>query len=83
MQELVFFFNSYLYKLDPTNDIRIFDGDSLFIPKLINPNPSQIANNLYEDALLSLNKAQKINSDLIEIYFSKSSIYLYSIFNIS
>ena len=37
---------------------------------------AQIANNLYEDALLSLKKAQKINSDLIEIYFSKSTIYL-------
>ena len=37
---------------------------------------AQIANKLYNDALLSLKKAQKINSDLIEIYFSKSSIYL-------
>ena len=35
-------FNSYLYKSDPTNDIRIFDGDTLFFPKLSKPNPNQI-----------------------------------------
>ena len=34
-------FNSYLEQ-NPTNDIRIFDGDSLFIPKLTKANPSQI-----------------------------------------
>ena len=35
-------FNSYLFESDPTNDIRIFDGDSLFIPKLIKSDPNQI-----------------------------------------
>tara|TARA_B100000886_G_scaffold304172_1_gene235252 strand:- start:952 stop:2199 length:1248 start_codon:yes stop_codon:yes gene_type:complete len=34
--------NSYLYKLESTNDIRIFDGDILFFPKLSKPNPNQI-----------------------------------------
>ena len=36
-------FNSYLNESDPTNDIRLFDGDSLFFPKLSKSNPSQIA----------------------------------------
>ena len=35
-------FNSYLYELDPVNDIRIFDGDNLFIPQLTEPKPQQI-----------------------------------------
>ncbi len=35
-------FNSYLNDSDDTNDIRIFDGDSLFFPKLGKSNPSQI-----------------------------------------
>ena len=35
-------FNAYLYKSDPTNDIRIFDGDTLFFPKLSKINPNQI-----------------------------------------
>ncbi len=35
-------FSAYLEEYDPTNDIRIFDGDSLFFPKLSKPNPSQI-----------------------------------------
>ena len=35
-------FNSYLNESDPTNDIRIFDGDSLFFPKLSKNDPSQI-----------------------------------------
>ena len=35
-------FNSYLNELDPTNDIRIFDGDSLFFPKLSKVDPNQI-----------------------------------------
>jgi len=35
-------FYSYLYDLDPINDIRIFDGDSLFIPELSNPVNDQI-----------------------------------------
>ena len=35
-------FNSYVYETDPTNDIRIFDGDSLFIPKLSKSIPNQI-----------------------------------------
>ena len=37
---------------------------------------AQIANKLYEDALISLNKAQKINPNMGEIFFAKSSIYL-------
>ena len=35
-------FNSYLNDLDETNDIRIFDGDSLFFPKLSKSDPNQI-----------------------------------------
>ena len=35
-------FNSYVNSSDTSNDIRIFDGDSLFFPKLDNKNPSQI-----------------------------------------
>ena len=31
-------FNSYLNETDPTNDIRIFDGDSLIFPKLSKAN---------------------------------------------
>ena len=34
--------NAYLDKSDPTNDIRIFDGDSLFFPKLSKTNSKQI-----------------------------------------
>ena len=37
---------------------------------------AQIANKLYEDALISLNKAQNINPKMSEIYFVKSNIYL-------
>ena len=37
---------------------------------------TQIANKLYDDALISLNNAQKINPKLGEIYFAKSTIYL-------
>ena len=37
---------------------------------------TQIANKLYDDALFSLNNAQKINPNMGEIYFAKSSIYL-------
>tara|TARA_S200000501_G_scaffold10123_1_gene9137 strand:- start:143 stop:1045 length:903 start_codon:yes stop_codon:yes gene_type:complete len=37
---------------------------------------AQIASKLYNDALISLNKAQKINPLKSEIYFAKSSIYL-------
>ena len=37
---------------------------------------TQLANELYEQALGSLNKAQKINSNIGEIYFAKSNIYL-------
>ena len=37
---------------------------------------AQIANNLDEDALISLKNAQKINPKLGEIYFAQSSIYL-------
>ncbi len=37
---------------------------------------TQIANKLYDDALTSLNNAQKINPKMGEIYFAKSTIYL-------
>ena len=37
---------------------------------------AQIANELYEDALISLNKAEKLNSNIGEIYFTKSTIFL-------
>ena len=37
---------------------------------------AQIANKLYDDALISLNNAQKINPLMSEIYFAKSNIYL-------
>ena len=36
----------------------------------------QIANNLYEQALNSLHKAERLNSNISEIYFAKSNIYL-------
>ncbi len=39
-------FNDYLYKSDPTNDLRIFDGDTLFFPKLSKPNPNQISKSI-------------------------------------
>ncbi len=35
-------FNPYLNDSDASNDIRIFDGDSLFFPKLNKSDPSQI-----------------------------------------
>jgi len=37
---------------------------------------AQIASKLYEDALISLNKAQELNPEMGEIFFAKSSIYL-------
>ena len=37
---------------------------------------AQLANELYDDALISLNNAQKINPKMSEIYFIKSNIYL-------
>ena len=37
---------------------------------------AQIANQLYDDALISLNNAQKINPNIGETYFAKSTIYL-------
>ena len=37
---------------------------------------AQIANKLYDNALISLNNAQKINPKMSEIYFAKGSIYL-------
>ena len=37
---------------------------------------AQIANKLYEEALISLNNAQEINPKIAEIYFAKSTIYL-------
>ena len=35
-------FNSYIKQSDPTSDIRIFDGDTFFFPKLSKKDPSQI-----------------------------------------
>ncbi len=35
-------FNAYVNAFDPTNDIRIFDGDTLYFPKLSKADPSQI-----------------------------------------
>jgi len=37
---------------------------------------AQVANKLYKNALNSLDKAQKINTNSSEIYFAKSNIYL-------
>ena len=37
---------------------------------------AQIANKLYEDALISLNNAQQINPKMGEVYFAQSTIYL-------
>ena len=37
---------------------------------------AQIANKLYEEALISLKKAEKINPNLSEIFFSKSNIFI-------
>ena len=41
--------NSYLNESDPTNDIRIFDGDSLFFPKLSKADPNQIPKSVFLD----------------------------------
>tara|TARA_A100001388_G_C28746720_1_gene489874 strand:+ start:145 stop:1344 length:1200 start_codon:yes stop_codon:yes gene_type:complete len=35
-------FNSYINEFDPTYDIRLFDGDSIFLPKLNTSSPTQI-----------------------------------------
>ena len=37
---------------------------------------TQVANELYKEALVSLNKAENLNSNISEIYFAKSNIYL-------
>ena len=37
---------------------------------------AQIANELYDNALISLNNAEKINPKMSEIYFAKGNIYL-------
>ena len=37
---------------------------------------AQIVNELYENALISLKKAEKINPDISEIYFARSSIFI-------
>ena len=37
---------------------------------------TQVANNLYKEALSSLNKAQNLNPNISEIYFAQSNIYL-------
>ncbi len=39
-------FNAYVNESDPTNDIRIFDGDSLFFPKLIKKDQTQISKSI-------------------------------------
>jgi len=39
-------FNPYIKQSDPSNDIRIFDGDTLFFPKLSKSNPNQIPNSI-------------------------------------
>ncbi len=39
-------FYAYINKSDPTNDIRIFDGDSLFFPKLSKKDPDQISKSI-------------------------------------
>ena len=39
-------FNAYLNDSDDTNDIRIFDGDTLFFPKLSKSNQSQISKSI-------------------------------------
>ena len=35
-------FNSYINEFDPTYDIRLFDGDRIFLPKLKKSSPTQI-----------------------------------------
>ena len=35
-------FNPFIKQSDPTNDIRIFDGDAFFFPKLSKTDPNQI-----------------------------------------
>ena len=37
---------SYIYNYDPTFDIRIFDGDIIYIPSLDKPNPNLIRNSV-------------------------------------
>ena len=39
-------FNNYLNASDTAKDIRIFDGDSLFFPKLSKSNPNQISKSI-------------------------------------
>ncbi len=39
-------FNPYIEQSDPTNDIRIYDGDSLFFPKLSKKDKSQISKSI-------------------------------------
>ena len=39
-------FTAYLNDSDATNDIRIFDGDTLFFPRLSKSNPSQISKSI-------------------------------------
>ena len=39
-------FNAFIKESNPTNDIRIFDGDSLFFPKLDKSNPTQISESI-------------------------------------
>ena len=37
---------------------------------------AQLANKQYKNALFSLSKAEKMNSNISEIYFAKSNVYL-------
>ena len=41
-QRPVFDFTSCLKESDPTNDIRLFDGDRIFLPKLASNSPDII-----------------------------------------
>ena len=53
--------------------VKINDTDELLWTILAE---AQIANELYKDALISLNNAENINPKMGEIYFAKSTIYL-------
>ena len=39
-------FSAYIKKSDPTNDLRIFDGDTLFFPKLSKKDQNQISQSI-------------------------------------
>ncbi len=57
--------NTYLNTSDATNDIRIFDGDSLFFPKLSKSNPNQIPKSILNGIspkFISVNLFGKVES---------------------